>query len=222
MQVEEQPKARTKSALREFVETVLITLLIYILIRTFLFENYRVLGHSMDPTLADSQYLVVNKLIYRLQDPQRGDIIVLHDTKDDARKLIKRVIGLPGETIEIRAGQVLVDGQALNEPYIARPAGYSQPATEIPAGQYYVLGDNRNNSSDSHNWGTLPEGKIVGKAWLSYWPVSRWGIIPHETYEDVSSAQVDDGFFGESGSGNRSPGPPADAGARGNQNKSNR
>lgn len=221
MQAEEQPKARTKSALREIVETVLVTLLIYVLIRTFLFENYRVLGHSMDPTLGDGQYLVVNKLLYRLQDPQRGDIVVLHDTKDDSRKLIKRVIGLPGETVEIRAGQVLVNGQPLSEPYITRPAAYSQPATQIPAGQYYVLGDNRNNSSDSHSWGTLPVDKIVGKAWLSYWPASRWGIIPHETYENVSSAQVDDGLFRESGSGNRSPGPPADTGSGGNRSKSN-
>ena len=184
-QPDEQPESRTKSALREIVETILITLLIYILVRTFLFENYRVSGSSMKPTLEDEQYLVVNKLTYRLNDPQRGDIIVFRDPNADTRKLIKRIIGLPGETLEIRTGQVLVNGQRLDEPYITRPAQYSEQPMPIPDDHYYVLGDNRNNSSDSHNWGTLSEEEIVGKAWVSYWPPSQWGIIPHEIYENV-------------------------------------
>jgi signal peptidase I len=139
----------------------------------------------MKPTLEDEQYLVVSKLTYRLNDPQRGDIVVFHDPNADTRKLIKRVVGLPGETLEIRNGQVLVNGQRLDEPYITRPGQYSEQPMPIPDGNYYVLGDNRNNSSDSHNWGTLPEGEIVGKAWISYWPPSQWGIIPHEIYDNV-------------------------------------
>ena len=180
---DDQVKSRTGSALREMVETILLTLLIYILIRTFLIENYRVVGHSMDPTLADQQFLVVNKLDYRLREPRRGDIIVFFDPRNGDRKLIKRIIGLPGETIEVHGGQVIVDGQALDEPYIQNQGRYSEMPTLVPEGQYYVLGDNRSNSSDSHNWGTLPEDKIVGRAWFSYWPPDMWGAIAHAEYD---------------------------------------
>ncbi|MGD2206833.1 MAG: signal peptidase I [Anaerolineae bacterium] len=185
MQTAEQPKSRVRSVLREVVETVVFTFLIYALVRTFLFENYRVVGRSMLPTLENDQFLVVNKLGYRLEEPQRGDIIVFRDPRDSDRKLIKRVIGLPGETVEVNTGQVIINGQVLQEPYIESTTRYSQPSRPIPQGQYFVLGDNRNNSSDSHNWGTLSEDKIVGKAWISYWPPRLWGIIPHQIYGDI-------------------------------------
>lgn len=182
MQAEEQAKSQTKSILRELVEMLVITLLIYALVRTFLFENYRVLGHSMDPALADNQFLVVDKLGYRFHEPERGDIVVFRDPRTDSRKLIKRVIGLPGEVVEIQNGQVFIDNQPLDEPYIAGPGSYSRAPSPIPENEYFVLGDNRNNSSDSHSWGTLPRQQIVGKAWVSYWPPQLWGVIPHETY----------------------------------------
>lgn len=185
MQVGDQPESRGRSALREFVETIVFTLLIYILVRHFLFENYRVVGYSMTPTLEDDQFLVVNKLDYRLHDPQRGDIVVLRDPRDGDRKLIKRLIGLPGETVEIRQGEVYINDQRLDELYIASPGHYSLAPTAVPIEHYFVLGDNRNNSSDSHNWGTLSGDEIVGKAWLSYWPPRLWGIVPHETYESL-------------------------------------
>ncbi len=156
MQPEGRSKTR-KSTLREFLETIVITLLIYFLVRTLLFENYRVLGHSMDPTLENNQFLLVSKLNYRLGDPERGDIIVLRDPRSDDRKLIKRVIGLPGEVVEIQDGQILINDRPLQEPYISIHANYSRPPSAIPADQFFVLGDTRNNSSDSHNWGTLPE-----------------------------------------------------------------
>lgn len=185
MQADEQPGSRTRSALREVVETVLFTLIIYVLVRHFLFENYRVVGYSMTPTLEDDQFLVVNKLGYRLHEPQRGDIIVFRDPRNPDRKLIKRVIGLPGETLDIKQGQIFINEQPLDELYIRNPGHYSMPPTPIPPDQYFVLGDNRNNSSDSHNWGTLPIGEIIGKAWLSYWPPPLWGVVPHETYNNV-------------------------------------
>lgn len=185
MQAEEDARSRTKSIVRELVETIVFTLLLYVLIRTFLFENYRVLGHSMDPTLENDQFLVVNKLGYRLGEPERGDIIVFRDPRTDERKLIKRIIGLPGEVLEIQEGQVLINDQRLDESYIAAKGHYSQPPGLIPEDEYFVLGDNRNNSSDSHNWGTLPRAKIIGKAWISYWPPRLWGLIPHENYESV-------------------------------------
>jgi signal peptidase I len=187
MQTEEQPRSQARSALREIVETVLFTLLIYILVRTFLFENYRVVGRSMEPTLQNDQFLVVSKLAYRLHQPQRGDIIVFRDPRDETRKLIKRIIGLPGDVVEIDNGTVIVNGHPLDEPYIESPGRYSEAPQTIPEGQYFVLGDNRNNSSDSHAWGTLPKDLIVGKAWLSYWPPAQWGTIHHETYDGVPS-----------------------------------
>jgi signal peptidase I len=187
MQAESQPKSRTKTALRELVETILITLVIYAVIRTFLFENYRVVGQSMDPTLADDQFLVVNKLGYRLYDPQRGDIIVFRDPRDDDRKLIKRIVGLPGETVETGNRGVFIDGELLEEPYLLASANRNDgESVSIPAEHYYVLGDNRGNSSDSRSWGTLPDDEIVGKAWLTYWPPPLWGVIPHQVYSHDS------------------------------------
>jgi signal peptidase I len=181
-QTDEQVEPRRGSAFREMVETILLTLLIYVLIRTFLIENYRVVGHSMAPTLTDKQFLVVSKLDYRLREPHRGDIVVFLDPRNDGRKLIKRIIGLPGEMVEIRNGQVFVEGQVMDEPYVQNQAGYSEPPTQVPEGDFYVLGDNRSNSSDSHNWGTLPRDKIVGRAWFSYWPPEVWGPIAHAEY----------------------------------------
>lgn len=182
MQAEEQDNPRRKSALREFVETIVITLVIYVLVRLLLFESYRVVGHSMDPTLEDNQFLVVEKVGYRWHEPKRGDIIVFRDPNGDKRKLIKRVIGLPGEVVEIQAGQVLIDGQPLDEPYIVDPGRYSQPLTQVPDGEYFVLGDNRNNSSDSRSFGSIAVNDIVGRAWLVYWPPSDWAVVPHHTY----------------------------------------
>ena len=187
MQTEEQSTSQAGSALREIVETILFTLLIYVLVRTFLFENYRVVGRSMEPTLENDQFLVVSKLDYRLHTPQRGDIIVFRDPRADNRKLIKRIVGLPGDTVEITNGLVTINGQPLEEPYIESPSRYTEDPLTVPDGQYFVLGDNRNNSSDSHAWGTLAGDLIVGKAWLSYWPPSMWGRIPHENYDGVPS-----------------------------------
>ena len=184
MEAAEQSKPRARSVLRDVAETLVFTLLIYVLVRTFLFENYRVVGRSMEPSLQNDQYLVIDKLGYRLHEPQRGDIVVFRDPRSDGRKLIKRVMGLPGETIEIRNGQVFVNGQLLDEPYIDSQGRYTQQPTQVPEDQYFVLGDNRNNSSDSHNWGTLPSENVVGKAWISYWPPASWGAIPHEAYGD--------------------------------------
>ncbi|HNS50426.1 MAG TPA: signal peptidase I [Anaerolineae bacterium] len=183
MQAEpQQTPQQSRSAFREVVETLLFTLLIYLLIRTFLFENYRVVGTSMVPTLADGQFLVVNKLGYRLHPPQRGDIIVFRDPFSSDRKLIKRVIGLPGDSVEIVGGQILINGQSLDEPYLADPGDTTRSATALAEEEYWVMGDNRDNSSDSRSWGTLVRARIVGKAWLSYWPPALWGLIPHETY----------------------------------------
>jgi signal peptidase I len=178
----EQEQPKTGSTLRELLETLILTVVTYLLVRTFLFETYRVVGQSMEPTLQQDQRLIVSKLSYRLHEPQRGDIIVFRDPQDSSRNLIKRIIGLPGEILEIRNGQVFINEQLLDEPYLNSNSVRAEAPTPIPDGYYFVMGDNRNNSSDSRSWGTLAEDKIVGKAAFTYWPVRLWGPAPHETY----------------------------------------
>jgi len=178
----EQERPRTGSALRELLETLILTVVTYLLVRTFLFETYRVVGQSMEPTLVQDERLIVSKLSYRLHEPQRGDIIVFRDPQDSGRNLIKRIIGLPGEILEIRSGQVFINGQPIDEPYLGSTSTRSEPQIAIPDGYYFVMGDNRNNSSDSRSWGVLVADRIVGKAAFTYWPVRLWGPAPHETY----------------------------------------
>lgn len=178
----EQPQPKTSSALRELLETLVLTVVTYLLVRTFLFETYRVVGQSMEHTLEQDQRLIVSKLSYRLHEPQRGDIVVFRDPQDSGRNLIKRIIGLPGEILEIRGGQVYINGLPIEEPYLGSNGAFSEPQIPIPGGFYFVMGDNRNNSSDSRSWGLLDADKIVGKAAFTYWPVRLWGPAPHETY----------------------------------------
>ncbi|MCL4544109.1 MAG: signal peptidase I [Chloroflexi bacterium] len=182
-----RPAATTKqkSAIRELIETILLTAVVFFAIRLFL-QNYQVEGHSMDPTMHNGEFVVVLKAVYWFQHPQTGDIIVLQDPQDPSRDFIKRVIGVPGDTVAVHGGKVYLNGKPLNEPYILQPPLYTVPPTKVPPGKYWVLGDNRNDSNDSHIWGFLPQNEIIGKAWLVYWPPSRWGLVPHARY-DVST-----------------------------------
>jgi signal peptidase I len=143
-------------------------------------KNYRVEGPSMEPSLHQGQFLVVNKLAYRLGPLQRGDIIVLRDPNDPERSLIKRVVGLPGDRLQIVRGQVWINDLPLEEPYVYEPGRYSLMATAIEPDRVFVLGDNRNNSSDSRRWGALPVSDITGKAVFCYWPPQYWGTLEHE------------------------------------------
>lgn len=133
----------------------------------------------MRPTLDDGEFVLVSKLNYKLSNVQRGDIIVFHYPMDPEQELIKRVIGLPGDRIEVNEGIVYVNGQALEEPYIAAPPAYSSQ-WNVPEDRLFVLGDNRNDSSDSHSWGFLPFENVVGKAVLIYWPPPMWDVIEHK------------------------------------------
>jgi signal peptidase I len=132
----------------------------------------------MEPSLHEGQFVVVNRLAYRWNEAERGDIIVFRFPLNPSRRFIKRVIGLPGNTITIRGGDVYIDGQVLDEPYLAATPRYDGEWV-IGPDELFVLGDNRNNSSDSQNWGPLPIEEIIGKAVLVYWPPSEAGIIPH-------------------------------------------
>lgn len=167
----------TEVIIREIVETLLLTLFIFWIVNTAT-GRFRIEGHSMMPTLEEGEYIIINKLSYYLDEPERGDIIVLRFPNDRTRDFIKRVIGVPGDRIEIGNGEVKVNGVALEEPYLNAPPSYTGSWT-VPADQYFVLGDNRNNSHDSHNWNFLPRSDIVGKAWVIYWRPENWGLVPH-------------------------------------------
>ncbi len=164
---------------REVAETLLLALVAFALLRMAV-QNYRVEGPSMEPTLHHGQFLLVNKLAYRFGSLQRGDIVVFRYPHDPSRSFIKRVIGLPGEQLEILDGELWIDGSSLVEPYIDQKGLYPFPGTTIEADQVFVLGDNRNNSSDSRRWGSLPVSHVIGKALFCYWPPLHWGIVQHE------------------------------------------
>lgn len=166
----------TEVVVREIVETLLLTFFIFWLVNG-LIGRYRIDGSSMNPTLQDGQYLIINNLSYYVDDPAAGDVIVFHHPASELN-LIKRVIGLPGDEISIHDGTVSVNGVVLDEPYIRDAPRYTYNGV-VPEGQYFVLGDNRNNSSDSHSWSFLPDDHIVGKAMLIYWPPSDWDAVPH-------------------------------------------
>lgn len=162
----------------DIIETLVITAILFILIN-FASARVRVDGFSMIPTLEQGEFIFVNKLSYRIEDPRRGDIIVFHYPPDPARQdLIKRVIGLPGDVVSISDGQVRVNNETLAEPYIAAAPLYHGEWV-VPNGSLYVLGDNRNDSSDSHVWGLLPMDLVVGKSIFIYWPLNRWQMIDH-------------------------------------------
>ena len=172
-----------KAIIREIFETVALTLIIFFLIQLVI-RNFRVDGQSMAPNLQHGQYLVIDKVSYILpmewRTPQRGDVVVFEPPTHPDKDFVKRIIGLPGETVEIRQGAVYINDEPLDESFGARLDGFSMTPREVPEGQYFVMGDNRANSNDSRNWGALQADKIVGRAWLSYWPPSTWGTIPSD------------------------------------------
>ena len=135
----------------------------------------------MEPNLHDGQYIVINKLIYRLKEPSIGDIVVFQFPNDPTRDFIKRVIGTPGDEVKIENGRVYINDRLIDEPYIAHTPSYTGNWTLGP-NELFVLGDNRNNSSDSHDWGVLPLDNVIGRAWIIYWPMNDWGEVPHHTF----------------------------------------
>lgn len=170
-----------KSVLREIVDTVLLMLLIYVVTRT-LVQTFRIEGVSMEPNLHDGQYLIINKLVYHLHPPTRGDVVVFHYPRNPSRDFIKRIIGLPGENVEVRGEHIFINDEELKEPYALHQGNYAWGPQILGEDEYFVLGDNRDSSSDSHTWGPVPTDAIVGKAWISYWPPNHLGFVPHYSY----------------------------------------
>ena len=161
----------------DLIETLFLAVALYLGINA-ISARVRVDGFSMNPTLQDGEYVLVSKVTYRLGQPQHGDIIVFKYPGEPPQDLIKRIIGLPGDSVQVNGSNVYVNGQPLAEPYIAAAPMY-QGQWQVPEGFLFVLGDNRNDSSDSHSWGLLPRENVIGKALLIYWPPPEWNIISH-------------------------------------------
>jgi signal peptidase I len=164
-------------ALREIAETVIPAVVIALVINLFLAQATQVLGQSMEPNLHTAQRVVVEKVTYRLlHGPRRGDIVVI-DLPEQTEMLIKRVVGLPGETIEVHGGEVYIEGQQLEEPWMVKPGGGNYGPQTVPPLHIFVMGDNRGASNDSRNFGPVPIEYVVGHAWFSYWPMEHVGFI---------------------------------------------
>jgi signal peptidase I len=167
---------------KSIYETIIIILIaaaVFVGLR-FLIQTYIVYGPSMEPNFHEDEWIIVSKLAYKFQEPQRGDTIVFHPPVTDSKPYIKRIIGLPGESVEIKEGKVYIhktDGTTilLDEPYIKEPFFSNYTSLTIPENEYFVMGDNRNNSSDSRNGWLVSRDKIIGKDWIAIWPPSSWG-----------------------------------------------
>ena len=166
----------------EIVKTLATAFILAIGIRTLVAEARYIPSSSMEPTLEINDRLIIEKISYRFKTPQRGDVVVFSPTdtlKEQNFKdaFIKRVIGLPGETIEVRGGKVYVNGQPIREKYIDEAPEYTYGPETVPEDQYLVLGDNRNNSYDSHYWGFVPRKNLIGRAIVRFWPFDRLGSL---------------------------------------------
>ena len=191
--------------MREFLsdtlETALMAMVIFLLLQATI-QNFRVEGPSMVPTLNHGEHLLVNKLVYLrvpaaiaglvpgvsddpnksnylFQEPQREEVLVFHFPQDPDRDFVKRIIGVPGDTVALERGQVFLNGQPLDEPYIVDRGTSNMAPVLVPPKSYFVLGDNRPRSNDSRTWSFtfVPESAIVGKAWFTYWPITSLGLV---------------------------------------------
>lgn len=170
-----------KAIAYEIIETLLLTAAIFVAMRTLVI-NYRIEGYSMEPNLHEGQHLIVSKASYYFDGPDRGDVIVFeypYSMPDNEKDYIKRVIGIPGDTVECGPNTITVNGQVIDEPYGPNPWNYTCSPTTLKDNEYFVLGDNRPQSADSHQWGILERKYIIGKALFAYWPLDKIEVVPN-------------------------------------------
>jgi len=178
---------RLRYFLKEWVEPILLAVILALIIRTFFFQAFKIPTGSMRPTLIENDRVLVNKFLYRFQPPQRGDVIVFKYPLDSKRDFIKRLAGLPGETLEIKQGKLMINGKVLDDTSKMRKFYYynredwdyggEDREIKIPEDSYFALGDNSAQSSDSRNWGFVPKKDLIGKAFMIYWPPKRVRIL---------------------------------------------
>jgi signal peptidase I len=176
-----------KSFLREVLITILLALLIFFGARATI-QTFVVVMTSMEPSFHEGERLVVNKAVYFFRAPQRGDVVIFEAPNGEQDDFIKRVIGLPGDTVEVKDGAVYVNDIKLEEPYIKNPPSYTMAKLQVPEDSYFVLGDNRSHSNDSHNGWFVPRENIIGKAWLMTWPPTDWGVVPNYPLDNQLAA----------------------------------
>jgi signal peptidase I len=183
----------------EVVETLVLTVLIFLGIQTFVAQPYRVQQQSMEVTLLPDQYVLVDKLTPRWAPYSRGDIIVFDPpetwSSGGGVPFIKRIIGIEGDRVELRDGKVYVNGVALDEPYVNKDNGIPQTTDPqagglsewlVPAGELLVMGDNRQNSADSRSFGPIEVSHVIGRAWLRYWPFDTFGVLPKPAHPELA------------------------------------
>lgn len=164
--------------MREVAGIVLVFLVVFLGLQ-FVLQSFRVQGTSMEPSFHNSEYLLVDKLSYRFGSPERGDVVVFHNPDYPSELFIKRVVGLPGETVEIKGGLIYINGMEMEESPDLAAIPYSEGySITVPSNHYFVIGDNRISTAGSHTFGPVPADYIVGKVWLCYWPASDWGLSP--------------------------------------------
>jgi signal peptidase I len=185
--------------LLEIVETLVLTLIIFFVIQTFIAQPFKVQQVSMEQTLEPDQYVLVDKLTPRFDAYKRGDVVVFDPPPNwvqaQGQPYIKRVIGIGGDSIELKDGKVLVDGTALVEPYVFQEDGTGQPTEAligvskwvVPAGQIFLMGDHRSNSADSREFGPVDISRVIGRAWLRYWPIDTFEIIATPSHPELAS-----------------------------------
>ena len=173
------PAPQLRRELRSWTRDLAIALGFALAIIIFLYQPVKVEGTSMAPLLSDQERIFINKFVYRFEPIDRGDVVVFWYPRDLSKSFIKRVIGLPGDTVEIRAGSLFINGREMNESYV--PASYmdglSYPPLKIPPGEYFVMGDHRDSSNDSRMFGPVARQYIYGKAVFAYWPVDHFGSL---------------------------------------------
>ena len=172
--------AAWKSVIKEYIDSFIVAGILATLIITYVARSFYIPSESMLPTLKVNDYILVNRFVYKMALPSRGEIIVFHPphVKDPANTdFIKRVVALENDVVEVADGVLYLNGIPQDEPFIKEPIDADFPAYRVPKGHVFVMGDNRNNSDDSRYWGPLPLENIVGKAFVIFWPVSRMGLL---------------------------------------------
>jgi signal peptidase I len=183
-----------RAILREIGLTLIAAVVIFLLLQATV-QSFVIVGISMQPNFQEGERLLINKVVYKFRQPESGEVIIFHPPTNQQADYIKRVIAVPGETVEVKDGAVYVNGTKLDESaYVKEPPNYTFILMQIPENEYFVLGDNRNNSNDSHNGWTVPRESIIGKAWLSFWPPGEWGlVVNYPLAEQLASAGASGG-----------------------------